>query len=160
MQTTDPQLELTRLLDASEGATRALLATLEEERDALARRDRTAIEALAERKQAQSRELDGLGRHMRQALSGLGIHHQGAGAVEHGLEALGLAGLATAWLDFRARVSRCRDLNLANGRVIAISQRSAERLLDILQGTDSRTHLYGPQGRRRSTGQSGYLAKA
>src|SRR6056297_1324425 len=139
METTDPSLELTRLLNIADGATSALLTTLEEERDALAHRDRAAIETLAERKQAQSRELDNLGRDIGQALRGLGIHHQGAGAVEHDLETRGLAGLAQAWLAFRARVNRCRDLNLANGRVIASRQRAAQRLLDVLRGTDSRT---------------------
>ncbi|MDZ7753483.1 MAG: flagellar protein FlgN [Gammaproteobacteria bacterium] len=160
MHTTDPTANLSRLLDAAGDATSTLVATLEEERDALAHRDRAAIGAIAERKQEQSRTLDAVGRSIAQTLTELGIHHHGEDAVERGLEARGLAGLATAWLDFRARVNRCRDLNLANGRVIAISQRSAERLLDILHGTDSRTHLYGPQGRRQGAGHSGYLAKA
>lgn len=160
MQTSDPGLELTRLLDSAGGATTTLLATLEEERDALARRDRSAIEAAAERKQAQSQELDTLGRHIGQALQALGIHRQGAGAVERGLEARGLAGLAPAWQDFRVRVNRCHDLNLANGRAIAISERAAQRLLDLLRGTDSRTRLYGPRGHHQGAGQSGYIAKA
>ncbi len=160
MQTTDPGLELTRLLNIAEGATSALLATLEDERDALAHRDRGAIDALAERKQAQSHELDALGRDIGQALEGLGIHHQGAGAVERDLEARGLAELAQAWPAFRARLNRCRDLNLANGRVIALSQRAAQRLLDVLRGTDSRTRLYGPQGHRQGANHSGYIAKA
>lgn len=56
-------------------------------------------------------------------------------------------GLDQAWASLRQGLEACRRLNLANGRVIAITSRNLERNLRLLKGQGPTTELYTADGR-------------
>ena len=145
-------------LDACRRKVRELGEALAEERDALACRDPERVAATTGRKQRLADELDALGRDLVESLAHLGI----GGGVDPGtaLAARGHGALAAGWRDLAEGMSRCRDANLANGRVIAMKRRSTECLLDLLRGTGPGGRLYGRGGRSEARGHAGYIAKA
>lgn len=159
MPAPDP-IRMKQLLDEAQGLVAELQQVLEEERAALRRRDPAAVATLAQRKQACSQALDAAGRQLVTGLGELGIDVAGGQGAADALAQRGLQPLAAAWQELRAALQRVRDLNQANGRAIAISQRAADRLLDLLRGNNPAARLYDPRGRSRNVGGAGYLAKA
>lgn len=64
------------------------------------------------------------------------------------------APLSQAWADLKFRLENCQMLNSVNGRVIAISQRSVERNLNLLKGRTPESEIYTAQGRATGFGNA------
>lgn len=138
-------------LEAMEVATSELEAVLGAEREALGRRDREAIVALAAEKNTLLERLEGLGRRQADLLRA-----QGYPATSAGLDALlaepGAEALATRWHALRELLAACREQNQVNGSILRIAGEAMGRLLDLMRGTPQNLRLYGPGGTAHGSG--------
>jgi flagellar biosynthesis/type III secretory pathway chaperone len=141
---------LARLLADENAALCEFEALLDQEHDALARRDIDTLESLADARQASIVRLLEI-EEERRSLCGM-----------HGYD-LDLQGLAKmiSWCDpartlarpydeCSQRARKCRDLNDRNGILVGAHIRRVEGLLGALTGASAEPRGYGPRGQTRA----------
>lgn len=135
-----------------------LLHALHDERDALAAREIHALGAIAARKEALVRALDGLGTRQHELLHAQGLRSTDASRdwLAHGAP----APIARAWARLAETLASCRGQNDRNGGVARLLDVYAGRLLDLLARSEDRDALYGPQGNRQLVSPTRYTASA
>lgn len=141
--------ELARLLDEQIDAMQAVLASLEAERQALARRDGDALLKAVSDKAASVASADGIEGRRQALLDQLGLGER-AGRSGRGFSAD--AGISQRWQQVLALTRQCRALNEANGQLIRGQRRRADGALRVLRGEPAVAGEYGPGGERRAGG--------
>ncbi len=147
MDSTACRESLGTLLSQEIGSLDELAALLDQEHALLVANDVTALEAAMAKRQVT------LGRVLRledERRALCRAHGQDSDAA--GLERLmkwcdPRGSLAPRWSDYAKSTTRCRDLNLRNGALVAARMRRVETLLNTLTGQPAEAApTYGPKG--------------
>ncbi len=155
-------IELTRTLVSVAGdiafVAKRLLALLESERIALIAGDNVAIDIASANKQTLLQQIECLDDERRHLLASINGGYQVPFTMEREL-AHNAAALAQ-WRETEALLSKCQQLNQANGSVVELRIRHVRKALDLLSGNPAQAELYGPQGARESLRNLHPFAKA
>lgn len=143
-----PDRDLARLLDEQIDAMQSVLAALESERAALARRDGDALLQAVSGKAERIANADAIEGRRRAMLDRLGIAgHPGPGRSR---DFSADSGIASRWQQIVTLTERCRALNEANGQFIRGQRRRVDGALRILRGQPAAAYEYGPAGEQRA----------
>ncbi|MCG5513580.1 flagella synthesis protein FlgN [Ectothiorhodospira shaposhnikovii] len=144
--------QLDQILTHSVREASALEHALQLEGQALSTRDLETLNLAIAQKQQQVERLEQLTRDQGALLKREGYENnaQGMARCLRDWDAEGV--LAPIWDRLVDLMTRCRQLNLANGGVVETKRRHVEQALHILRGEDPRTELYGPRGQPTSAG--------
>lgn len=136
-----------------------LEAILQQEREAITRRDTKNINRITQQKKELIQQLDGRAKSKATLLakSGLGIR---PGHVEESLRKLGDAELMTLWQESRSALENCKEKNMTNGLLISRSLQRTNKLMTIIRGQAKAPSLYGQRGKETSYSGSQHLGKA
>lgn len=149
------QSQLTGLLTLSH----EMQACLLEERVALSNLDIQAMQRLTEHKHAMVTALEQQTLTLHKLLSSAGIQSgiKGLGAWLHNRPNSALKQtLIQDWQNIHELTLANRQMNESNGACVSLSQRQAQRSIEILRGqTSTGAQTYGPDGNTRSAGYSG-----
>jgi len=141
--------DLSRLLDEQIDAMRAVLASLQVEREALSARDPEKLLEAVSRKAASVAAADEADRRRQGLLERLGITERpGSGRRGPGAD----DGIGRRWQQVLALTRECRALNDANGQLIRGRQRRVDGALRILRGGLPAATEYDPRGTGRTAG--------
>lgn len=141
--------ELKTLLDRQHQNVSRLAAVLQDERAALTSGSIPGIEAAIEAKQICLQALEQDTRIHSDWLSraGLAFNEQGIVAYLRHCDPEGRLDLEPLWRKIKESLSRCREQNLLNGKVVVIHQRQTLQALAILRGGTARDEAcYNPTG--------------
>ncbi|MCV6625672.1 MAG: flagellar protein FlgN [Cellvibrionaceae bacterium] len=138
------------LVDQDLTTSLALLHLLEKEQTALQERDNESLRSLLEEKTALLNTLDAGAAQRTEILRDL-KQPTDRYAWESLIDALGNKDLKEHWHDLKDTINECQQLNEINGKIIARSQQTVQRLLQIMRGEDMQQHLYGERGNTYST---------
>lgn len=141
--------ELKTLLDRQHQNVLRLTALLQDERAALTSGALPGIEAATEAKQACLQALEQDTRIHLDWLSqaGLAMDEQGIVTYLRHCDSDGRLALEPLWRKIKESLSRCREQNLLNGKVVIIHQRQTQQALAILRGGAVQDEAcYGPKG--------------
>lgn len=145
MTATELQAEMHALLERQVVALGQVLESLQQEREALGRRDAAGLERASRRKQAVLQVADRLERRRLELAPDLAS-----------MEALATTpDIATRWEQLLDLTRSCREQNEVNGRMIRRQQRRVEATLQLMRGRSDAPAVYGPDGERRSGGKPG-----
>ncbi len=139
---------LSELFESALRETAVLLATLQEEFEALAKPDAAAIEEVVARKRALVATLDDKSKRHTAALQAAGYVDSMANMPEwlsHNDNTPDRR-LPRLWQDFTAMLHNCQKQNQINGRVIDANRRRTRDALCILRGVEPEPVLYDPHG--------------
>jgi flagella synthesis protein FlgN len=132
----------------------SLLATLEQEREALAALDTESIDAAGTTKLERLGEMETL-ESERVAL--LDMHDLDSSAFAD-IDSEG--SLAPAWNQLLQLLKQCRLLNESNGALVASQRRHVQQALTLLSGHALDQNVYGPDGMTLNPGQTTTIATA
>ncbi|SEQ11615.1 flagella synthesis protein FlgN [Ectothiorhodospira magna] len=152
---------LEQILTRSIGEASALEHALQREAQALGTRDVDALNAAVSEKQQRVKNLESLTQEQGALLKREGYENNAHGMAcclrDWDQEQL----IQPVWDRLVDVISRCRELNLANGGVVEGKRRTVDQALHILRGEDHRTELYSASGRTTfSSGASRPITKA
>ena len=126
--------------------TEDLLACLNAERVALARRDMPALEQTTRDKLQYTEELELLEQQREQLVVGLGFGSD-AESLRHCFKSLPQAdALKQLWQQVLTNIDACRNGNLTNGGILEAGRRHVEQALLILRGQSGAPSLYNTNG--------------
>jgi flagella synthesis protein FlgN len=137
---------LETVLEKEVQCTEELLATLEAERTALAKRDMAALESTTTKKLEFSEQLEKLDAERASIAEQLGFAADLPGFRKC------LRGLPRAdriwrlWQQVLSNVEECRSGNLVNGGILESGRQQVEQALGILRGQAGAPALYTPDG--------------
>jgi flagellar biosynthesis/type III secretory pathway chaperone len=127
------QLRLEDLLDREIETAHSLAATLDAEKAALSAESAAAVEEKAGEKIRLFEAMEKLEQERR----GLCENPGAAGMAES---------VAERWRSLLALMTRCRNANEINGRIIRVRQHQVRQLIDIVRGKPA-AMTYNPQGK-------------
>jgi flagellar biosynthesis/type III secretory pathway chaperone len=159
----DMQVELTSALAATVGeiaaATRKLLITLEEEREALQLGDDSRLLYVTGVKTGLLQSLESFEAERQHLVSQI---HSGSPPVPFAMKRAlkGSPETTALWEETVELLGYCRTLNQSNGSAVELRLGQIRQALEILSGAPANAGLYGPQGARQSLRRSTPIAKA
>jgi len=141
---------LDSLLASEEAAASALLSALEAESVALQGRDADTLARATGQKNDALAKLEQLERQRREFCARIGagpgqadmdawLSTYAAGSAE-------AAGLRKRWSSLSLGLRRCREINQANGLVVASLQRRVQQALSLIRSGSAEPAVYGPSG--------------
>ena len=150
--------EAERLLRQELEASRRLAELLEQENQALRKSEAEALEHILSAKEALLKELDDrVDRHghiLRRL--GLPLGRAGTERLAH------LAGetCVAVWEALRETADRCREMNAANGGLLALTEVRVRQSLEVLRGRPDPAKTYGRGGQTRYSTHSHRIGEA
>lgn len=142
----DRQPELLGLLEQQIATTTTLLGLLKTERETLNTRDIEALSRNGDMKHRCLAELDALDADRRQLSELIGLPADRIGFDDF-LNTLDERDpLRIRWQRLVGLLEQCRELNEANGRLVALQRYHVQQALTVLRGADPAAMLYGPDG--------------
>jgi len=140
------QHPLETVLSQEVECTGRLLACLDTERSALAKRDLDILEKTTDDKLRLTRQLEQLEQQREARLGELGFAGD-ADSQQRCFDSLPCgAGLARLWQEILANTRACKAGNLGNGGVLEASRQHVEQALGILRGQSGAPSLYDTRG--------------
>jgi flagellar biosynthesis/type III secretory pathway chaperone len=133
---------------------RQFIALLEEESRALQKGDVAALESITESKERLADVLARMGDARQKCMDALGFAHEASGVAEWLARQEGEAGenLRVAWQTLMDLARAARELNLTNGKCIALLSRDTRARLEALTSAAPGTDCYQPgKGQTLST---------
>jgi len=157
---THPKHErLAILFDEQLRAAQSLLSALEQEAEALADQQSDSLQQLAETKDGIIGHLDRLGTEVSQILTESGLAGDRDG-LDRFLSGDGSA-LRPQWDQLRDTLTRCRELNELNGRLLRKGHSDLQQTLGLLQAGAGNDATYAASGQaKQGPARRGPLGKA
>lgn len=135
------------LLAAEAGLMKSFVALLHQEQEAIKAGDAQTLEHLTPEKMALVASLDRQGESRNQFLSACGLQHDRIGVEAWLAGNPGESNVAGLWNRLKKLVAEAKELNLLNGKLIAMRMQHNQQLLNALVSTSrSQNGLYGPDG--------------
>lgn len=128
----------------------ALLALLNEERDALKSRDHDRIDNIIQAKALHLQHLEGSAQTRTQWALASKNGKVNPETVWHDMLAEQGAEIKTQWESLKNLLSDCRRENEINGKILSRNQKTFSRLVSILRGQTAGTNLYTSKGSRNA----------
>jgi len=151
MSLTTQQQQFERILLDEEQQATGLVALLEQERDALARREVDNLLRVVAEKETSLTRLDGFASERASLLQQAGYSPDRDGFLAM-LDAEPSGRLRKLWQAVETLLKRCRQQNQINGKMLDISQIQARQLLALLLGRESGSNeLYDQNGNASSS---------
>lgn len=142
----DWQPELLGLLEQQIAAATTLLAILKTERETLNARDIESLSRNGDLKHRCLADLDALDADRRQLVELAGLPTSRIEFDEFLNTLQERDPLRIRWQRLVGLLEHCRDLNEANGRLVALQRHHVQQALTVLRGADPAGQLYGPDG--------------
>ena len=135
---------------------------LQEERTFLERRQFSAHQELVKTKTQYLMELEKADGERQQAMANMGLSHNKAGLNEFvgKIPATWKQRFMASWEKLSDTMNTCARLNKVNGKILAHSQNSMERLMTIIKGNGNNVSVYQSNGRRNLNAANRMLATA
>jgi flagellar biosynthesis/type III secretory pathway chaperone len=140
------QESLEDVLTQEVDCTQRLLACLDAERTALARRDMDALEKTTGEKLQRTVELERLDRQREQLLEQHGFATDAEGLMQCFMRLPRTDRLKALWQQILENLQACRDGNLTNGGILEAGRQHVEQALSILRGQSGAPALYKAGG--------------
>lgn len=139
-----------------------LKTLLQEEKTILEQRQYAAHTSLLSRKTQLLMELDQADNTRRQIMLEMGLQLDKAGfdLFVSQVPSSWQERFQTSWEKLSDTMNTCARLNKVNGKILAHSQNSMERLMSIIKGTASQVSIYQSNGRRNLNANHRMLATA
>ena len=158
---TNPPQQLRALLEQQRDTSRKLLQILAQEHAALSGNDLQELETILAAKQQYLAQLETLSQEylelMRRHSS---PHKDGIAASLRHCDPQGTWGLEPLWRQVEGLLTRCRDENNTNGKIIALSHHQVQQALAILRnGEVGSESCYSSTGNRPAAASSRTLGK-
>lgn len=135
------------LLAAEAGLMEAFIGLLQQEQEAIKGGDAQALEHLTPEKMLLVGKLNGQSEQRNQLLSACGLQHDRIGVegwLANNPKETRVAGL---WEKLKKQVAEAKELNLLNGKLIAVRMQHNQTLLNALVAPAvPQNNLYGPDG--------------
>jgi flagella synthesis protein FlgN len=145
METSDWTRAFASLIKDQIAATRALASQLEDEAEALLRRDLGRLDEVTAAKQHCIESLERIESERRALVAVLSGRPEPDDFVELLRQTDGSGRLVAHWEELVALLEGCRERNVQNGRLVAMRRAQLLRSLAILQGSPAAI-TYGPAG--------------
>jgi len=131
-------------------ACEALLALLEAERNALAARDTDSLDKIIEQKITQLGILENSAKIRTHWVTQLSQGSDSNADIEKRWEAMiansDIADITEQWQKLKSLQTACQTANDVNGKILARSQRTNARVLDLMRGQTAPPNLYTAKG--------------
>lgn len=162
MTSTDPIQQLHTLIDEGVELLSALEKLLADERRAVEKRDRLALEQSTTEKTALLPRVEANFRARQQWMSAQGIEPSADGwqAFVEQQPAQSARPLNDAWQQLSDALERTQKASRVNQQLIRRSQENTTRLLSLLQGKNPQNDLYGSSGQSASISTQSPIGKA
>jgi flagella synthesis protein FlgN len=155
----NPQL-VREMLNRDLHAAQRLQALLSEERELLQTRNHEALAALISEKNEHLALLEGHAKERAALLQALQVDDNAASWQEFLASDDALRELIPLWQQLQSEVSQCNELNNLNGKLVARSQQTLKRLLDLVRGKTQSAGLYDSSGSATNSASSNTLTRA
>lgn len=155
----NPQL-VREMLNRDLHAAQRLQALLTEERELLQARNHEALAALISEKNDHLTLLEGHAKERTALLQALQIDDNAASWQDFLASDDNLRELIPLWQQLQSEVSQCNELNNLNGKLVARSQQTLKRLLDLVRGKTQSAGLYDASGSATNSAASNTLTRA
>lgn len=149
-----------RLLASAEQSVIALVATLTDERQALAERDLAAIGRAADEKRNLIGNIESLESQRATLCAAAGFSGNPADMPQMLSWCDADLALANRWQRILDSGAACDQSNRANGAIIRVRRQQVADGLTVLRGHNPDTHTYGPGGTADVTGSGRPLTEA
>ena len=135
---------------------------LKEERSYLEQRQYTAHQQLIKSKTDYLMQLEKADCQRRQVMTEMGFSHDKSGFDQFvkQIPPAWQARFYSSWEKLSDTLNACARLNKVNGKILAHSQNSMDRLMSIIKGTNNNVSIYQSNGRRNIDGAHRMLATA
>ncbi len=149
-QHTAPYQSFLQLLQQEQAAVQQLLATLQQEHQALGARDVDAIDQAVAAKEQQLAQLGQLAQQRNQLLEQAGVSADKEGFSQF-IASEPSGKLKQRWDELETLLRECQRQNQINGSLLETGRQVSQELLSILTGQDfGKNELYNQRGRTSS----------
>ncbi|WP_049721838.1 flagella synthesis protein FlgN [Gilvimarinus polysaccharolyticus] len=155
----NPQL-VREMLNRDLHAAQRLQELLIEERGLLQTRNHEALVTLISEKNSHLTLLEGHAKERAALLQALQLDDNPQSWQEFLASDAHLTELIPLWQQLHNEVSQCNELNNLNGKLVARSQQTLKRLLDLVRGKTSTAGLYDASGSATNSSSSNTLTRA
>lgn len=155
----NPQL-VREMLNRDLHAAQRLQALLTQERELLQQRDHEALTALINEKNDHLALLEGHAKERAALLQALQIEDTGSSWEKFLASDDGLSPLIPLWHQLQQEVRQCHELNNHNGKLVARSQQTLKRLIDLVRGKNQNAGLYDASGSAANSASTNTLTRA
>ncbi len=150
---------LSKLLHQDLAELDTLSRLLDDEKDAVRRRDVAQLQQLADAKQKLIGNLEQRAKNKATLLAKSPLKVR-PGEVRDKLASLNNAELLKLWDEAYKSMAHCKQRNLLNGKIISLSLQRTHRLMDLLRGQGNQVTTYGNKGNSQHASGSTTIARA
>ncbi|GAB1258139.1 flagellar export chaperone FlgN [Aurantivibrio plasticivorans] len=140
--------KISALIERDLKSSTALISLLQQERELMITRQRSALLDVVEQKNQCLSQLDQTRMERHVLLTEMGLDASEA-AWKNLVESLTADNIADAWEKLKTTLADCQHANAVNGKMLARSRASMGRLLNLLRGQVEAPELYTAKGDTR-----------